>query len=304
MLRRAASAAAAALLRTGAEPLPLAAAAAPCVVQGGAPRWLHACGASQAVHHGRGRPPPGSEKPPELPGRVVNGDITARSVRVVFEDGRHEVLRRSEALALAKAEKLDLVQVDGTASPPVCRLLDYERLRSGERIKEKAARRKAVERRHADVTKELRLSLRTQPHDLHTKAAAAARALEAGHKAKISVLFKNAREAADPSSRTTALQIFADMRAAIQEEAGGASAPPIAKEDAPPKIEGSTLMWTRLAPAQLQHAVKAAKPKAERPKPAAEPGVEATVVVLTGTAATLVSIRQPVHVVEVPIETH
>ena len=35
------------------------------------------------------------------------------------------VLSRSEALAKAAAEELDLVEVSPTAEPPVCRIMDF-----------------------------------------------------------------------------------------------------------------------------------------------------------------------------------
>jgi translation initiation factor IF-3 len=214
---------------------------------------------------------------PDPLGRLVNGDVTARTVRLVAPDGTHSVLRRAEALAAARAAGLDLVQVDGAAVPPVCRLLDWDRFRYEERQREKDGRRKAVERRRGDVTKEVRLSLRTAEHDLRVKAAQAARALEEGHRAKCVVLFKagggggRASDAADPAARAHATALLEALRVAVQDEAGGEAAPQLAKVDAPPKMEGATMMWMRLAPAQPASA--AAREK--RPRDAAAGGAGA-----------------------------
>jgi translation initiation factor IF-3 len=146
-----------------------------------------------------------------------------------------------------------LVQVDGAAEPPVCRLLDFDRFRYEERQREKDGRRRAVERRKSEVTKEVRLSLRTADHDLRVKAAQAARALEAGHRAKVVVLFAKGgghRDAGgDAAAKAHAAALLDALRTAVQDEAGGPDAPLLARLDAPPKMEGSTMMWCRLAPA-------------------------------------------------------
>jgi translation initiation factor IF-3 len=225
---------------------------------GGAPaRPLHSSAAAAA--HWRATPAPKgareapAARPADPQGRLVNAEVTARTVRLVAADGTHTVLRLREAQAAARAAGLDLVQVDGTAEPPVCRLLDFEALRAGERQREKDGRRRAVERRKGDVTKEVRLSLRTAEHDLRVKAAQAARALEAGHRAKCVVIFKGGvgkAAGADAAARTHAAGLLEQLRAAVQAEAGGEGAPQLARLDTPPKMEGSALMWCVLAPAQ------------------------------------------------------
>ena len=69
----------------------------------------------------------------------------------------HEVMALEEAMAAAKAAGMDLVEVNGNASPPVCRILDYERVRYDirKRAKEKKKAVSAAQKR--DVVKELRL---------------------------------------------------------------------------------------------------------------------------------------------------
>jgi translation initiation factor IF-3 len=56
----------------------------------------------------------------------MNGRIRAREVRLIGEDGTQvSVISLADALALAKAAKLDLVEVSSNAKPPVCRLVDF-----------------------------------------------------------------------------------------------------------------------------------------------------------------------------------
>ncbi len=61
---------------------------------------------------------------------LVNGRIKAREVLVIDERGSQIGLRSlTDALALAKAAKLDLVQITGDTEPSVCRIVDFGKYR-------------------------------------------------------------------------------------------------------------------------------------------------------------------------------
>jgi hypothetical protein len=56
----------------------------------------------------------------------LNDDIVAEQVWLIGQDGTDlGVKPLSEALAIARAQQLDLVEVAAAADPPVCRLMDY-----------------------------------------------------------------------------------------------------------------------------------------------------------------------------------
>jgi translation initiation factor IF-3 len=60
----------------------------------------------------------------------INDEITSRSVRVIGPEGEKiGVLSIREALYMASDEGLDLVEVAPVAKPPVCKILDYGKLR-------------------------------------------------------------------------------------------------------------------------------------------------------------------------------
>ena len=60
----------------------------------------------------------------------ANGRIRAREVRVIGERGRQlGIMPLSEALSLARAGGIDLVEIAPHAKPPVCRLVDYGKFR-------------------------------------------------------------------------------------------------------------------------------------------------------------------------------
>ncbi len=127
----------------------------------------------------------------------INEQITARHIRLVMGgDGvgdtkSHEVIPTIVARKRARDAGLDLVEMNAKAVPPVCRMLDYDAFRYELRVKEREARKKAVERRRHDQVKELRLSARISTNDLRTKADQANRFLEQGHKVTARIEFKS-----------------------------------------------------------------------------------------------------------------
>ena len=98
----------------------------------------------------------------------VNGKIRAREVRVIGLDGKQVgVLSLGDALTLARQHGVDLVEVAPTATPPVCRLVDYGKFRYEQAKREKESRK----HQHAGRVKEIQLSVKIDPHDLGIKLA-------------------------------------------------------------------------------------------------------------------------------------
>lgn len=56
----------------------------------------------------------------------INGKISARTIRLVREGQEPKIMATSEALKLAEAEDLDLVEISPKADPPVCKIMDYK----------------------------------------------------------------------------------------------------------------------------------------------------------------------------------
>src|SRR5436189_6186885 len=96
----------------------------------------------------------------------VNGKIRAREVRVIGDDGAQlGVLSLADAINLARAKDVDLVEVAPNATPPVCRLVDFGKYRYEQSKKEKEARK----HQHANKVKEVQLSPQIDPHDFGVK---------------------------------------------------------------------------------------------------------------------------------------
>ncbi len=98
-----------------------------------------------------------------------------------------------EALRIAHERSLDLVEVAPTAVPPVCRLIDYGKFKYEQTKKEREARKN----QKVVLLKEVRLTPKTDEHDIDFKSKTIQRFLEDGDKVKVTVRFKG-REMAHP----------------------------------------------------------------------------------------------------------
>lgn len=108
-----------------------------------------------------------------------------------------------EALALARERELDLVEVAPKAQPPVCKIADYGKLKYQQARQEKQAKQK---QKKVDI-KGIRISLRTDTHDLDFKKEQAEKFLKKGHKVKIEIILKG-RERTHPDLGVESLKKF------------------------------------------------------------------------------------------------
>jgi translation initiation factor IF-3 len=117
----------------------------------------------------------------------VNERIRVPEVLVIDDLGvQLGVMPTREALVLAKEKGLDLVEVAATARPPVCKILDYGKLKYTKKKKSQEAKKK----QSVVTVKEIQLRPRTEEHDLETKFRHIAEFLLRGDKVKISVMFR------------------------------------------------------------------------------------------------------------------
>ncbi len=96
------------------------------------------------------------------------------------------MLNLTDALRIARELDLDLVEVAPSATPPVCRLLDYGKYKYEMAIKEKEARKKQSQ----VVVKEMKMRPKIDPHDYRTKRGHIERFLGQGNKVKLTIMFR------------------------------------------------------------------------------------------------------------------
>ena len=115
----------------------------------------------------------------------INDKIRITPIRVVSATGEQlGVIPTEEALAKAREDGLDLVEVAPNERPPVCRIMDYGKYKYE---KNKKANKGGG---HQTKTKEIRLRPKTGQHDIDFKVKKAAGFLEARDKVQVSVVFR------------------------------------------------------------------------------------------------------------------
>ncbi len=117
----------------------------------------------------------------------INDRIRAREVRLVAADGEQIGIKPlPEALAMARAQGLDLVEVAEKANPPVCRIMDYGKYKYEAAQRAKESRRKSTN----IVIKEMKYRPKIGQGDFDTKTRKVEQFLGEGHKVKITIMFR------------------------------------------------------------------------------------------------------------------
>ena len=122
----------------------------------------------------------------------INQFIKATKVRLISQTGEQlGVLNLDEALAKAKDQDLDLVQMNSDTDTPVCKLMNYGKHLFDQK-KQKAASKKKTKKTQL---KEIKFRPGTEEADYQVKLKNLIKFLQGGDKAKITMRFRG-REAA------------------------------------------------------------------------------------------------------------
>jgi translation initiation factor IF-3 len=107
----------------------------------------------------------------------INQEIRATEVRVT-EGG---IMSLTEALKLAQDQGLDLVLINETSAPPICKIMNYEKFiyELGKKPKSKILE-----------MKEIKMGPNTSENDLSYRSKHIIEFLQKGHKVKISLQFR------------------------------------------------------------------------------------------------------------------
>lgn len=107
-------------------------------------------------------------------------------MRVVGDGIESAVYPLEEALELATAQDLDLVEISPKAVPPVCKIIDYKKFLYEQKRKDKELKKNQSK----VVVKEIRYGPNTDDHDFDFKLKHARAFLTEGAKVKAYVFFK------------------------------------------------------------------------------------------------------------------
>ncbi|MCZ2327971.1 translation initiation factor IF-3 [Bartonella sp. F02] len=155
-----------------------------------------------------------------------NQDICVPCVQLINDEGQHQgVVPTQEALAMAAAAGLDLVEIVPNAEPPVCKIVDLGKLKYQNQKKAAEIRKK----QKVIEIKEIKMRPNVDIHDYEVKLKAIHRFISNGDKVKITLRFRG-REMAHQDLGIKLLQ-------RIKEDTSE-----IAKIESEPKFEGRQIM--------------------------------------------------------------
>ncbi len=117
----------------------------------------------------------------------INERIRIAQIRVIAEDGAQlGIMVPADAIKLAKEQGLDLVEVAPQVSPPVCRIMDFNKYRYEEQRREREAKKK----HHVGKLKEVKFKPHIEEHDYQVKLTMLKRFLMRGDQAKVTMVYR------------------------------------------------------------------------------------------------------------------
>ncbi|SVA18650.1 uncharacterized protein METZ01_LOCUS71504 [marine metagenome] len=159
-------------------------------------------------------------------GLRTNERITASEVRVISSSGKQlGIISIREALNYAEDEGFDLVEVSPDSNPPVCKIIDYGKLR----YREQKSKKEAKKKQKTIEVKEIKLRPGIDKHDYLVKLKALSKFIGGGNKVKVSMRFRG-REI---EHKNLGLDLLNKLIAEVAE---------YAKVEVLPKFEGKQIM--------------------------------------------------------------
>jgi translation initiation factor IF-3 len=134
-----------------------------------------------------------------------------REVRLIRDEGEQQgIMSTQDALAIAREQGLDLVEVAPQAAPPVVKILDYGKFKfeNEKKIRDSKKKQKLLK------LKEIRMQPKIDEHDLDFKSKHVREFLAEGNKVKVTVRFRG-RELAHTE---LGLDVLKDVLARIEGE--------------------------------------------------------------------------------------
>jgi translation initiation factor IF-3 len=139
----------------------------------------------------------------------INEQIRVREVRLIRDGNeRQGIMPTIEALAIAREQNLDLVEVAPQASPPVVKIMDYGKFKfeNEKKVRDSKKKQKLLK------MKEIRMQPKIDEHDMDFKSKHIQEFLSEGNKVKVTIRFRG-RELAHTE---LGLEVLKDMLKRIE----------------------------------------------------------------------------------------
>jgi len=115
----------------------------------------------------------------------INRAIQADQVRIIGDNIESQIVSLNEALNIADQVGLDLVEINSTSKPIICKVCDYSKF-----LYEKKKKDKEKKNANKHTLKEVKLGAHIQQHDVDFKLKNTRKFLEHGDKVKAYIQFK------------------------------------------------------------------------------------------------------------------
>ena len=159
-------------------------------------------------------------------GPRTNEQILASEVRVISSTGKQlGIISIREALNHAEDEGYDLVEVSPDANPPVCKIIDYGKLKYTVQKSKKEAKKK----QKTIEVKEIKMRPGIDKHDYDVKVRALSKFIGGGNKVKVSMRFRGR----EMEHQYIGMDLLKKLTEQVSE---------YAKVEVPPKSEGKQIM--------------------------------------------------------------
>jgi len=139
-------------------------------------------------------------------GPRVNEKIRIPQIRVINDDGKMlGVMSPKEALAIAKQQGLDLVEIVANARPPVCKIIEYGK------YKYEQSKKNPTKLSNKSKFKEIKFHPRIDEHDYQTKLKKICEFLQNGSQVRLAVEFRGREMQYKELGRTLLDRVIADV---------------------------------------------------------------------------------------------
>ena len=165
-------------------------------------------------------------RPKSNSGPRTNEKITASEVRVISSTGKQlGIISIREALIAAEDEGFDLVEVSPDSSPPVCKIIDYGKLK----YREQKSKKEAKKKQKTIEVKEIKMWPGIDTHDYNVKIKALSKFIGGGNKVIVSMRFRGR----EMEHQNLGFDLLKKLTQEVED---------YAKVEVPPKSEGKQIM--------------------------------------------------------------
>ena len=159
-------------------------------------------------------------------GPRANERIRALDVQVIGSSGENlGAMPLKKAIEMAKQEDLDLIEISPNANPPVCKIIDYGKLK----YREQKSKKEAKKKQKTIEVKEIKMRPGIDTHDYNVKVKALSKFISGGNKVKVSMRFRGR----EMEHQNLGFDLLKKLTEEVVE---------YAKVEVPPKSEGRQIM--------------------------------------------------------------